>query len=129
MSDSPRWHLDGLPGTTGIVEVMLYDDHVAAVAAARADEREKWEPMVQALTDELLAKPPNMSMGAQYLAGVVAGVQAAREAVAALAPTWAVKFYVNRPSNGEWIGCNGAHEEVDVLAAIDALTTRGKGRS
>ena len=34
MSDSPRWHLDGLPGTTGIVEVMLYDDHVAAVAAA-----------------------------------------------------------------------------------------------
>ena len=54
------------------------------------------------------------------------GVQAAREAVAALAPTWAVKFYVNRPSNGEWIGCNGAHEQVDVLAAIDALTTRGK---
>ncbi len=37
MSDSPRWHLDGLPGTTGIVEVMLYDDHVAAVAAARQD--------------------------------------------------------------------------------------------
>ena len=34
MSDSPRWHLDGLPGTTGIVEVMLYDDHLAAVAAA-----------------------------------------------------------------------------------------------
>ena len=49
------------------------------------------------------------------------GVKAAREAVAALAPTWAVKFYVDRPSNGEWIGCNGAHEQVDVLAAIDAL--------
>ena len=53
------------------------------------------------------------------------GVKAAREAVAALAPTWAVKFYVNRPSNGEWIGCNGAHEEVDVLAAIDVLQPRG----
>ena len=38
MSDSPRWHLDGLPGTTGIVEVMLYADHAAAVAAARAEE-------------------------------------------------------------------------------------------
>lgn len=36
MSDSPRWHLDGLPGTTGIVEVMLYDDHVAAVAESFA---------------------------------------------------------------------------------------------
>ena len=34
MSDSPRWHLDGLPGTTGIVEVMLYDDHLAAVEEA-----------------------------------------------------------------------------------------------
>lgn len=53
--------------------------------------------------------------------GYAKGVDSAREAVAALAPTWAVKFYVNRPSNGEWIGCNGAHEEVDVLAAIDAL--------
>lgn len=49
------------------------------------------------------------------------GVQAARDAVAALAPSWAVKFYVPRPSNGEWIGCNGAHQQVDVLAAIDAL--------
>jgi len=28
MSDSPRWHLDGLPGTTGIVEVMLYAGHL-----------------------------------------------------------------------------------------------------
>ena len=54
-----------------------------------------------------------------------AGVKAARDAVEALAPTWAVKFYVNRPSNGEWIGCNGAHEEVDVLAAIDVLQPRG----
>lgn len=45
MSDSPRWHLDGLPGTTGIVEVMLYDDHVAAVAAAeqRVTERHNAE--------------------------------------------------------------------------------------
>ena len=40
MSDSPRWHLDGLPGTTGIVEVMLYDDHLAAVAAVVTEERE-----------------------------------------------------------------------------------------
>ena len=45
----------------------------------------------------------------------------ATEAVAALAPTWSVTFYVSRPSNGEWIGCNGAHEQVDVLAAIAAL--------
>ena len=45
----------------------------------------------------------------------------ATEAVAALAPTWSVTFYVSRPSNGEWIGCNGAHERVDVLAAIAAL--------
>ena len=114
MSDSPRWHLDGLPGTTGIVEVMLYDDHVAAVAAAGR------EGANQGYLNGVATNADN---------SFKAGVQAAREAVAALAPTWAVKFYVDRPSNGEWIGCNGAHEEVDVLAAIDALTTRGKGRS
>lgn len=36
MSDIQRWHLNGLPGTAGMVEVMLYADHVAAVAAADA---------------------------------------------------------------------------------------------
>jgi hypothetical protein len=57
----------------------------------------------------------------EYERGFQDALTKAREAVAALAPTWAIKFYVPRPSNGEWIGCNGAHEEVDVLAAIDAL--------
>ena len=46
MSDILRWHLGGLPGTTGIVEVMLYADHVAAVAAARAEERQRINSML-----------------------------------------------------------------------------------
>jgi hypothetical protein len=70
------------------------------VSGARADERENWEPMVQALTDELLAKdqPPDPSMGAQYLAGV----KAARDAVAA------TELRV-------------LHAKGDALAAIDGL--------
>lgn len=66
MSDSPRWHLDGLPGTTGIVEVMLYDDHVAAVAAAEQRVRE------------------DASCKCKFWAGHAAGVRDARDAVEAL---------------------------------------------
>lgn len=109
------------------------------IARVREDERKqyaaKWYSQQE--LDAAVAAAQREGANQGYLNGVAtnadnsfkAGVKAAREAVAALAPTWAVKFYVNRPSNGEWIGCNGAHEEVDVLAAIDALTTRGKGRS
>ena len=77
-------------------------------------------------TDLFGCDPDFVAAPSDYEMGYALGVKAAREAVAALSPPWSVKFYVNRPSNGEWIGCNGAHEQVDVLAAIDALTTRGK---
>jgi hypothetical protein len=73
------------------------------------DEREKWEPMVQALTDELLAKAqPDASMGAQYLAGYAAALDAAREKIAAL-PCDAYEIKVSR---------------MKVLAAVDALTDK-----
>ncbi len=53
MSDIQRWHLQGLPGTTGIVDVMSYADHVAAVAAEYergvSDERARIRTAVQAL--------------------------------------------------------------------------------
>ena len=68
MSDSPRWHLDGLPGTTGIVEVMLYADHLAAVAAA--------EQRAEVHATRVLS-------ASNYKQGVKDGVKAARDAVAA----------------------------------------------
>ena len=142
-------HLEAVKG-----RYVTYADHVAAVAAAeqRAGEEahghymdgynKAWslsaaeierqvreeEQVAQTLARAELYSMEEMDERCTQAAdeAFAAGVKAAREAVAALAPTWAVKFYVNRPSNGEWIGCNGAHEQVDVLAAIDALTTRGK---
>lgn len=71
MSDIQRWHLNGLPGTAGMVEVMLYADHVAAVAAADATLKRAenaWREEIRTRLTE------------QY----EAGVKAARDAVAAL---------------------------------------------
>ena len=81
----------------------------AGYEQGQRDEREKWEPMVQALTDELLAKAqPDASMGAQYLAGYAAALDAAREKIAAL-PCDAYEIKVSR---------------MKVLAAVDALTDK-----
>ena len=96
MSDSPRWHLNGLPGTTGIVEVMLYADHVAAVAAAEQRGFDAGYQHQHEVVDLVLRSP-----------GYEQGQRAAREAVAAM-----------RPETDPDI----AHVIVsDVLAAIDAL--------
>ena len=80
-------HRDAIASMDG-QSVILASECEKQIAAARAqgqrDEREKWEPMVQALTDELLAKPPEMSMGAQYLAGVAEGQRDALAAIEAL---------------------------------------------
>ena len=98
MSDSPRWHLNGLPGTTGIVEVMLYADHVAAVAAAE-----------QRVRDEFMDSTPGLT--AYRKQQYAAGVKAAREAVAALP-------WLHRWADGV------VFRDIDrdaALAAIDAL--------
>ena len=99
MSDSPRWHLDGLPGTTGIVEVMLYDDHVAAVAAAGR------EGANQGYLNGVATNADN---------SFKAGIKAARDAVEWL-------------ELDDWGPPHAAR--ANVLAAIDALTTRDEGRN
>ena len=98
MSDSPRWHLDGLPGTTGIVEVMLYADHVAAVAAAE-----------QRVLDEERTKEKWFCSEEDKQALIAHGVQAARDAVLKLNKPWA-----------------RAYMDTEVLAAIDALKGMSK---
>ena len=93
MSDSPRWHLGGLPGTTGIVEVMLYDDHLAAVAAAEQRVKSDFAKYLRHMVDD---------------DKFASGVKAAREAVAAA-----------MTKRG---GYHSASEfSAVVLAAIDAL--------
>jgi hypothetical protein len=98
MSDIQRYYASGRVVGDGYGPYVEHADHVEALRQAeervpypewdnneyeqgQRDEREKWEPMVQALTDELLAKPPEMSMGAQYLAGVAMGQRDALAAV------------------------------------------------
>jgi len=123
MSDSPRWHLDGLPGTTGIVEVMLYADHVAAVeealqrgaglaamawsshmqrAVAAAEQR-----VMKSATD----RDPDFTTSG-YLRGKRdgrrEGIKAARDAVAALTQ----QHFMFMPT---------FVFRTDALAAIDAL--------
>jgi hypothetical protein len=63
-----RYAADGQPHHDDRGPWVLYAEHLVAVEALRQAEQ-----MIQALTDELLAKPPEMSMGAQYLAGVAVG--------------------------------------------------------
>lgn len=129
MSDSPRWHLNGLPGTAGMVEVMLYDDHLAAVAAAEQrgygrgldldyDDRIKAafdygrEYQQQRLTSH------DMHSGLACLTNYERGVKAAREAVEA-----ENKNPISRVTTDYDIGYrDGTNDTVRLhLRAIDAL--------
>ena len=186
MSDSPRWHLDGLPGTTGIVEVMLYDDHVAAVAAA--EQRVRHERLVDVIFHSpndgprafALVRTTDVSgvsgtgtvaYGVEFPDGTVAlrwvggnptsvvfhdngmeSVEAIHGHSGATQIMWLSEDLGPRAaemdeceSRGYAKGVDSARDAVEAaaqsgayidyveidsaLAAIDALTTRGKGRS
>ena len=70
MSDIQRWHLQGLPGTTGIVDVMPYADHVAAVAAEYergvSDERAR----IRTAVDEMFPRLPFTEFQVGYCTGL-----------------------------------------------------------
>ncbi len=145
MSDSPRWHLNGLPGTAGMVEVMLYDDHVAAVAAAeqRAGEQahghymdgynKAWslsaaeierqvreeEQAAQTLARAELYSMEEMDERCTQAAdeAFAAGVKAARDAVAA---------HIRADLTGQEMFCG---RKRGILAAIDALISGKIGES
>ena len=128
MSDSPRWHLNGLPGTAGMVEVMLYADHVAAVAAAeqRAGEEahghymDGYNTAWSLSAAEIERQVREEEQVAQSLAvaeSFAAGVKAARDAVAGL-PVLLVDVRFNPDDASRYVG---AVNVSDALAAIDAL--------
>lgn len=117
MSDSPRWHLDGLPGTTGIVEVMLYADHVAAVAAARQDGYNAAWSLSAAEIERQVREEEQVAQSLAVAESFAAGVKAARDAVAGL-PVLLVDVRFNPDDASRYVG---AVNVTDALAAIDAL--------